>query len=124
MQVSSSNQSISNLQRKAIVNTINNKLSAQNESEVIRPIPSPGVVRRGSIEGLQRSTSLRHRGEKNKVTPPKLGTISRCRSNSVPDEANEDGDTNENYDKDSEVEIMRQFVAKDKKIINRGDSVR
>ena len=58
MQVSSSNQSISNLQRKAIVNTINNKLSAQNESEVIRPIPSPGVVRRGSIEGLQRSNRI------------------------------------------------------------------
>ena len=82
------------------------------------------MVRRGSIEGLQRSSSLRNREEKRKVTPPKLGKINRCRSNSVPDEANEDGDTNDNSINNSEVEIMRQFVAKDKKIINRGDSVR
>ena len=80
------------------------------------------MVRRGSIEGLQRSSSLRNRGEKSKVTPPpKLGKINRCRSNS---EANEDGDTNDNSINNSEVEIMRQFVAKDKKIINRGDSIR
>ena len=124
IQVSSSHQSISNLQRKAIVNTINNKLSAQNETEIIRPIPSPGVVRRGSIEGLQRSSSLRNRGEKSKVTPPKLGIVNRCRSNSVPDEATEDGETNDDSVTNSEVEIMRQFVAKDKKIINRGDSIR
>ena len=58
------------------------------------------------------------------MTPPKLGKINRCRSNSVPDEAIDGGDTNDDSVNNSEVEIMRQFVAKDKKIINRGDSIR
>ena len=45
---------------------------------------------------------------------PRLGAVGRTRSNSVPDDVGEDG----------EVEVMRQFVASDKRIINRGDSIR
>ena len=41
-----------NLKKQAIVNTFNSRLTAENdETEEIKPIPSPGVVRRGSIEG-------------------------------------------------------------------------
>ena len=45
---------------------------------------------------------------------PRLGAVGRTRSSSVPDDVGEDG----------EVEVMRQFVASDKRIINRGDSIR
>ena len=45
---------------------------------------------------------------------PRLGAVGRTRSNSVPDDVGEDG----------EVEVMRQFEASDKRIINRGDSIR
>ena len=70
--------------------------------------------------GLKRRSSLKK--EDASVRPktfdrPKL---QRGRSNSLPDEVIED----RNDETEAEVEIMRQFVAKNKKIINRGDSVR
>ena len=47
---------------------------------------------------------------------PRLGAVGRTRSNSVPDDVGEG--------EDGEVEVMRQFEASDKRIINRGDSIR
>ena len=106
---------VSNLQRQALVNTYNSKLRSGDKeevSEIIRPLPSPGVIRRGSGDGLQRSASLRQRSQMQAA--PRLGAVGRTRSNSVPDDVGEDG----------EVEVMRQFEASDKRIINRGDSIR
>ena len=106
---------VSNLQRQALVNTYNSKLRSGDKeevSEIIRPLPSPGVIRRGSGDGLQRSASLRQRSQMQAA--PRLGAVGRTRSSSVPDDVGEDG----------EVEVMRQFVASDKRIINRGDSIR
>ena len=106
---------VSSLQRQALVNTYHSKLRSGDKeevSEIIRPLPSPGVIRRGSGDGLQRSASLRQRSQMQAA--PRLGAVGRTRSNSVPDDVGEDG----------EVEVMRQFVASDKRIINRGDSIR
>ena len=64
------------------------------------PLPSPGVVRRGSVEGLLRSSALRLEREKSNQTL----------ANSEAEEEKE------------ELEIMRHFEAVDKKVFNRGDS--
>ena len=66
---------------------------------IVKPLPSPGVLRRGSIEGLLRSSALRLQREK----------FSQTLANSKAEE-------------EEEMEIMRHFEAVDKKVFNRGDS--
>ena len=70
----------------------------ETERRTVKPLPSPGVVRRGSTEGLLRSSALRLQREKS----------SQTLANSAAEE--------------EEMEIMRHFEAVDKKVFNRGDS--
>ena len=72
----------------------------EEERRVVRPLPSPGVVRRGSIEGLLRSPTPRLHREK----------------------SNRGAATSEAAKEDTKLEIERHFSAVDKKVFNRGDS--
>ena len=73
----------------------------EGEERIVKPLPSPGVVRRGSIEGLLvRSSALRLQREKSNQTLA----------------------NSEAGKEDEELEIMRHFEAVDKKVFNRGDS--
>ena len=116
-------KNVTSLQRQALINTYHSKLKPEDDN-VARPLPSPGVIRRGSGTGLVRSSSLRQRSPRSegrvRQRPPRLGAVGRTRSNSVPEEVT---DLREEEDRE-EVEVMRQFVASNKKIINRGDSIR
>ena len=98
------------------------------EAVKARPLPSPGVIRRGSGAGLVRSSSLRQRSPRTegrvRPRPPRLGAVGRARSNSVPEEVSDLTMMREDRDLGEEVEVMRQFEASNKKIINRGDSIR
>ena len=123
-------KTVTSLQRQALINTFHNKLMPEEDDEAakVRPIPSPGVIRRGSGAGLVRSSSLRQRSPRTEGTvrprPPRLGAVGRARSNSVPEESSDLNMMREDRDPGEEVEVMRQFEASNKKIINRGDSIR
>ena len=119
---------VTSLQRQALINTYHSKLRPGKEDETVnvsQPLPSPGIIRRGSGTGLQRSSSLKQRSPRAegrvRQRPPRLGAVGRTRSNSVPEDVT---DLNMLREGGEEVEVMRQFVASDKKIINRGDSIR
>ena len=120
---------VTSLQRQALINTYHSKLRPGKEDEALKisqPLPSPGIIRRGSGTGLQRSSSLKQRSPsaegRVRQRPPKLGAVGRTRSNSVPEEVTDLNKLREGPGE--EMEVMRQFVASDKKIINRGDSIR
>lgn len=117
---------MTSLQKQALLNTYHSKLRP-GEDDVAGPLPSPGVIRRGSGTGLVRSSSLRQRSPRSegavRPRPPRLGAVGRTRSNSVPEEVTDLREA-EARDPGEEVEVMRQFVASNKKIINRGDSIR
>ena len=74
--------------------------TVEDEERIVKPLPSPGVVRRGSIEGLLRSSAIRLQREKS----------SQPLANREAEEEEE------------ELEIIRHFEAVDKKVFNRGDS--
>ena len=78
------------------------------EERTILPSPSPGVLRRGSGVGLLRTASLRQRGEK---VCNDFSRRARVRRSSLTEE-------------EEDLEIMRHFVADEKKVLNRGDSIR
>ena len=117
---------MTSLQKQALMNTYHSKLRP-GDDDVPRPLSSPGVIRRGSETGLVRSSSLRQRSPRSegrvRQRPPRLGAVGRTRSNSVPEEVTDLREA-EARDPGEEVEVMRQFVASNKKIINRGDSIR
>ena len=119
---------MTSLQRQALINTYHSKVGPGKEDETVnacQPLPSPGIIRRGSGTGLQRSSSLKQRSPRAegrfRQRPPRLGAVGRTRSNSVPEDVTDLSMLREGGE---EVEVMRQFVASDKKIINRGDSIR
>ena len=122
---------VTSLQRQALINTYHSKLRPGKEDEALKisqPLPSPGIIRRGSGTGLQRSSSLKQRSPsaegRVRQRPPRMGAVGRTRSNSVPEEVSNLTMMREDRDLGEEVEVMRQFEASNKKIINRGDSIR
>ena len=91
------------LQKQALHNSFTAFEDVRKEEGRL-PTPSPGVVRRGSRLGLQRSSSLRQEWET-------CSRRTRERRSSAPQD-------------EDELEVMRHFVAVDKKVFSRGDTVR
>ena len=114
----------------------------EEEERIVKPLPSPGVLRRGSIEGLLREIEYKNVLIRTGQNPhlsfgvcTKLKyffifcTAIRSSAMKLQEKSNQTWTNNEEEQEEeeeeeevTELEIMRHFEAVDKKVFNRGDS--